>query len=75
MTAITNREIPEGYTLEWDQSIWNVGIVFAWSEQFKKFLHRGIISLKPSETLVECLERHSYRTNGDFEVFFVLEQR
>lgn len=75
MTAITNRKIPEGYTLEWDQSVWNVGIVFEWSEYFKKFLLRGRISLKPGETLVECLERNEYRTNGDFEVFFVLEQR
>jgi hypothetical protein len=73
MTSITKRPVPEGYSQDWDQSIWNVGVVFEWSKYYKKFLLRGRISLKPGETLVECLERHDYRTNGDFEVFFVEE--
>ena len=28
MTAVSNREPPEGYTEEWDDTVWNIGFVF-----------------------------------------------
>ena len=74
MKPITQRPIPEGYTTEWDNTIWNVGIVFLWSDIFDDYLQSGRITVKPGDTLAEAFEREMNEPMWkEFEVFFVNE--
>lgn len=72
MTPITNRPIPEGYTIEWNKETWNVGFLFIWSEVFENYLTSGRITVRPNETIPEALVREGLG-GSDYEVFFLAE--
>ena len=57
MTPITNRPIPDGYQLEWDNTIWNVGYVFRWSNVYDDYLRCNRITVKPGESLAVAFQR------------------
>lgn len=70
-TPMHKRPIPDGFQLDWDTSIWNVGHVFQWSEVWKKFACIGTVTVKPNEDIAQSLERLDYDPlNSDIEVFF-----
>jgi len=48
------REMPEGFRLDWDNTTWNIGFVFEWSEPFKKYILRGTITIRPNQSLAEA---------------------
>lgn len=55
MTTVANRPVPDGYTEEWDSTIWNVGHVFMWSDVYECWLdHDLMITVKPGQTLSEA---------------------
>ena len=71
-TPLHKRELPSGYTLDYDASIWNVGQVFTWSEVFKNWLIGPIITVKPNDTLPEAYKRSQKKDlPRDTEIFFV----
>jgi hypothetical protein len=71
---ITKREIPDGFQLEWDNTTWNVGFVFIWSDVYECYLQQGQITVKPGDTLTEAFERVvGEPLFSDREVFFVKE--
>jgi hypothetical protein len=51
MTPLHKRPIPDGFQLAWDETTWNVGFVFIWSEPVKQFGTGGSITIKPNESL------------------------
>lgn len=66
------RPIPDGYCLEWDDTIWNVGHVFRWSPVYEMFLQCRNITVKPKQTLAEAFEAaYNHPMWNDYEVFFV----
>lgn len=71
---ITKREIPDGFQLDWNSEIWNVGFVFIWSDVFDGYLRQGQITVKPGDTLSEAFERVvGEPLFSNREVFFVKE--
>lgn len=56
MTPLSQRPVPEGFTLEWDKSAWNVGFVFMWSEVYQCYMKKGMLTVKPEQTLAEAYE-------------------
>lgn len=74
MKPVTSREIPEGFQLDWDDQIWNVGHVFRWSEVYDCYLQEGLISVRPGDSLSEAFESvFDTPYTLEFEVFFVKE--
>lgn len=76
MNAIS-APAPEGFTREWDDSIWNAGHVFRWSPVFGGFVRdvnfRAGITVKPGECLQDAYKR-AYGEHYDpttTEIFFV----
>ncbi len=76
MTALTKRSIPDGFQIEWNSTVWNVGYVFQWSEFYEDYLdcnHR--ITIKPGETLPEAYERETGESfpfpETGIEIFFL----
>ena len=75
-TSLTNRPIPDGFQLDWDSKVWNVGHVFVWSEFFKTYTQSNSnISIKPGETLAAAFKRHcGIDLTNDYEIFFAGEK-
>jgi len=66
------RELPEGFQLDWDKAIWNVGHVYIWSPVFEGWLRSGIITVRPNDTLAEAYERvYDAPLPKHTEIFFV----
>lgn len=75
MKAITAREIPEGYALDWNVRLKaRLGHVFMWSEVYDCYLQEGIITVRPNDSLAEAFER-VYDTPmwPEYEIFFLEE--
>lgn len=56
-TPVSLREPPAGYVEEYDDTIWNVGHVFRWSEVYEAWLdcsHQ--ITVKPGQSLAEAYD-------------------
>ena len=71
-TPLHKREIPNGYTLDWDKSIWNLGQVFVWSYAFDGYLLGPIITVRPNERLNDAYKRETKNNlTQDTEIFFV----
>jgi len=74
MPYIAERPIPAGYTEHWDFTIWNVGIVFEWSDVFKAWVELGRCTVKPGQVLHEAFADW---TDGpmklDHSIFFIKE--
>ena len=74
MTPITKRELPNGYQLDWDDTIWNVGHVFSWSEPFNGWVDVGTVTVRPGQTLPEAfLDASGVEMSKDMEIFFLKE--
>lgn len=74
MTPLSNRPIPDGFTEEWDSTLWNVGIVFFWSEVFETWLEHGRCTVKPGQSLCEAYEVWADEPMGsEYSIFFVRE--
>lgn len=72
MTPLTKREVPDGFTTEWDNTTWNVGFTFQWSEVYQGYLRCGQITVKPGDTLSEAFERVIGEPMWpEYEIFFV----
>ena len=74
MKPITSRPIPEGYTLYWDNTTWNVGHIFRWSDVYDQYMKECTITIKPGQTLPEAFEAVINEPMfPGYEVFFVEE--
>ena len=72
MTPLTKREVPDGFTTEWDNTTWNVGFTLMWSDVYKGYLRCGQITVKPGDTLPEAWERVMDKPMWpEYEIFFV----
>ena len=73
MTPITKREVPEGFTIEWDDTIWNVGHPFMWSDVYSGYLKMtGVLTVKPGQTLPEAWDAfYDQPMFSEYEIFFV----
>jgi hypothetical protein len=72
MTPLTKREVPDGFTTEWDNTTWNVGFTFMWSDVYQGYLRCGQITVKPGDTLPEAWERVMNEPMWpEYEIFFV----
>jgi hypothetical protein len=72
MKPITSRPIPEGFTLEWDNTIWNVGHTFQWSDVFQQYMKQGTIAVKPGQTLPEAFQSILGEPMWpEYEIFFI----
>jgi len=71
----TTKPIPDGYTDQWDRTVWNVGHVFRWSEVYSAWLDCNVrLSVKPNMTLEQAYEgRMDEPMWPDYAVFFVCE--
>ena len=62
---------PDGYTKEWDFTLWNVGHVFRWSDVYEAWLECGRCTVKPGQTLGEAFEAWADHPMWlDYAVFF-----
>lgn len=58
VTPVTKRPIPDGYTLDYNPDIWNVGHVFRWAEFFGQYAKdTQLVSIAPNEKLAVAYER------------------
>ena len=74
MKPVTAREIPEGYQLDWNDQIWNVGYAFRWSEVYGCYLDEGRMSVRPGDSLPEAFERaFDMPYTSEYEIFFLKE--
>ena len=73
MTSVSNRPVPDGYTEEWDDTVWNVGYVFQWSAVYEAWLdHRIRLTVKPGQSLCEAFEAHMDEPMwNEYTIFFV----
>lgn len=74
MTTVSNRQVPDGYTEEWNSTTWNVGFVFVWSEVYEAWMDACVmITVKPGQALREAFEaRMGEPMWRDYTVFFSL---
>jgi len=74
-TPITNRELPDGFQLDWDPDSWNVGHLFRWSAFYDCYLNEGArLTVKPGDTLQDAHRRaFGCEMELDFDIFFVVE--
>lgn len=72
MTPVSNRLVPDGYTEEWDNTIWNAGFLFQWSDVYEGWLYAGVVlTVKPDQTLSEAFEgRMDEPMWSDYTIFF-----
>lgn len=76
MTNVTSKPVPDGYTVEWDNTIWNVGHIFRWSDLYEGWLnyeHR--VTVKPGQGLGEVFEGATGEPMWlHYRIFFVNEE-
>lgn len=75
MTPVSNRPVPDGYTEEWDDSIWNAGHIFKWSNVCGLWLDcERLVTVRPGQTLSEAYEaRMDEPMWNSSTIFFDLE--
>ena len=75
MTSVAMREAPDGMTYDYNESIWNVGHVYTWSNVFEGWLWTQIrLSIKPYENLTEAYQRETGQSLPlNTTIFFVKE--
>lgn len=73
---VSNREPPVGYKEEWDNTTWNAGFIFRWSEIHKSWTDmRMIVTVKPGQTLAEAYEDRIDEPMQDvYTIFFAIER-
>jgi hypothetical protein len=72
MTPITIRPIPDGYTLCYNSSIWNVGFIFVWSEFYGSYIYDDRITIRPQQSLADAyMERIGQELQNNKEIFFI----
>ena len=66
------RVIPDGFSDQFDSTIWNVGFVFRYSEVFDTCLDCGVsLSVKPNMTIADAFaDRMEEPMSDDYAVFF-----
>jgi|TARA_R110002051_G_C8688399_1_gene492694 hypothetical protein len=71
MTPITSRDLPDGMTLDFDNTTWNIGHAYRWSEIYQSYMWHGTLTVKPGQSLVEAWDhRYDEPMWPDYEVFF-----
>ena len=75
MTALhkdhNGRTIPDGTQLEWDDTTWNAGHCYMWSDVYDAFMWHSLITVKPGQTLPEAFEAmHDMPMFSEYEIFF-----
>ena len=75
MTAISNREPPDGYTEEWDSNAWSVGFVYRWSDVYEGWMDENVVvTVKPGKALCEAFEaRMDHPMGSEYNIFFSKE--
>jgi len=70
------RAIPDGYTDQYDSTIWNVGHVFRYSDVYDGWLDCNIrLSIKPDESIVDAYTAYTDEPMFDvYSVFFASEE-
>jgi len=72
MTPVTSREIPDGFTLDYNPETWNVGHVFIWSDFYERYMKDGILSIRPGECFDDAFRRaYGHEMTKEYEIFFV----
>lgn len=73
MANATTQPAPDGYTENYDSSLWNVGHVFSWSNVYEAWLDCSVrLSIKPDMPISEAFEeRMDHPMWDEFAVFFV----
>jgi hypothetical protein len=57
-TDSPDRPIPDGFTSEWDCTVWNRGKVYLWSDVYEAWLDCDLwVSIKPFESIGSAFER------------------
>ena len=76
MTAVSSRSVPDGFTGEWDSTIWNVGFVFRWSDVYEVWLDCNIsLTVKPGQALCEAFDdRMEGPPRPEYTIFFKIGQ-
>jgi hypothetical protein len=74
-TDSPERTAPDGWTAEWDTTVWNRGKVFRWSDVYEAWLDCEVwLSIKPFMTIGDAFEdRMDHPMWLDYAVFFVDE--
>ena len=74
-TPLHKMDPPDGFTEDWNTTIWNVGFVFRWSEVFECWLDCQIVlTVRPNQTLSEAYElRMGEPLVVGYDIFFVNE--
>ena len=69
------ENIPDGYQLEFNATLWNVGVEFIWSNFYECWLEtRYRFTIRPNENIAEAYLRESGENLPfDADVFFVKE--
>jgi len=74
-TYSADRPVPDGWTAEWDFTIWNRGKVFRWSDVYEAWLDcEAWVTVKPNMTIEAAFEdRMDHPMWLDYSIFFVDE--
>lgn len=71
-TYSPNRPTPDGFTGEWDTTVWNAGFIFMWSDVYDAWLDcERLVTVKPFMTIEEAFEdRMDSPMWLDYAIFF-----
>mgnify|MGYP006292889383 CR=1 FL=1 len=66
------RPVPDGWTDQWDSTLWNAGRVFRWSDVYEAWLDCQVsVTVKPLESIDTAFERRmDHPMYLDYAVFF-----
>lgn len=57
MTIVMDRPMPDGYTEDYDSTVWNAGFVYRWSEVYEAWLDcERVITVKPGQSVFDAFE-------------------
>jgi hypothetical protein len=71
MTVVSNRPVPDGFTAEWNHTVWNVGFVFRWSDVYEAWLACGECAVRPGQMLSDAFAEWSGQPMfDDYAIFF-----
>jgi len=70
-TPITSRDLPDGMKLDFDNTAWNIGHAYRWSEIYQSYMWYGTLTVKPGQSLAEAWDnRYDEPMWPDYEIFF-----